>query len=241
MIRHISHKTLGVALSLLMIGTVGGWAIVSKMAGDEAAFSFLIIGSWVQVVLSLLQLFIFFVMRKRIFLQLIFLASCGLSLVWFLFSMVSPVFWISAVDDKVKLLLLTVLVILSVTNILEAFRKFDKRWNGLDAEVRAKRLGMVGDTINWDKLIISMRLDVDLYIPGFSQSVSLSISILMLVFMIIGFILRHVFPLFSAFAWGIPSALIVAFLFQAIGFNLAQAGKVRTMEKEYKVIFRQKI
>lgn len=241
MIRDISHKTLGLSFFLLTIGTAGGWAMVSSIAGDKAAFNFLIIGSLIQIIIFLSQLSVFLYMRKRIVFQLIFLAMCGLSLAWFMFSLVSPILWLNAVDNKIKSLILMVLLILIASNVAESFRVFEKRWSGLEASVRIKRLGVIGDTINWDKLINSMRLEADMYIPGFSRGFSLVISILMLVFMVLGFNLRHVYPVFSAFAWGIPSALIVAYLFQLIGLNLAQASKVRMLEKEYKVIFRQKM
>lgn len=241
MIGDISCKTLGLSFSILTIGTVGGWAMVSEVAGNEAGVSFLITGSLIQIIIFLLQLTIFFCMGKRLFIQLIFLAACGISLAWFMFALVAPVLWMGVVSVEVKSVVLVALILLSAINIMESFKKFDERWGGIDARIRIKKLGMVGNVVNWDGLIRFMRIEADLYIPGFSQGMSVIISILMLVSMLIGLNLRHVFPTFSAFAWGIPSALTVAFLFQLIGFNLAQAGKVRMLEKEYQVIFRQAI
>lgn len=241
MICDISYKTLGLSFSILTVGTIGGWAMVSEVAGNEAGDNFLVIGSLIQVAIFLSQLTIFFCMRNRLFLQLIFLAACGISLAWFMFSLVAPVLWMDVVSVEVKSVVLVVLILLSALNIMESFRRFDERWAGIDASIRIRRLGMAGDAVNWDGLISFMRLEADFYIPGFSKGISVATSILMLVFMLIGLNLRHVFPTFSAFAWGIPSALTVAFLFKLIGFNLAQAGKVRMLEKEYQVIFQQAI
>jgi hypothetical protein len=53
--------------------------------------------------------------------------------------------------------------------------------------------------------------------------------------MLIGLNFRTAFPVFSAFAWGIPSAVITSFFFQLMGYKIGEARKVRELEAELKV------
>lgn len=239
MIRNISHKTLMLAFILLVIGTVGGWATVWKVAGGEASMSFLKMGAWIALTFLSIQSAVFLCMRNRIFLQLLFLASCGLSLVWFMFSLFVPVLWMENITAGVKVTLITIFLLLCYCNVVKAFIVFEGRWIGLGEDVRGKRLGRQGEFINWDKLIVSMRLESSLYIPGLSERIAMVAFVTMLISMVVALNFRNAFPIFSAFACGVPSALLVSFFFQMIGFNLAQARKVRLLERECGVLLKQ--
>ena len=240
MIRTISREILIISFFLLLVGTLGAWAIAWKLNGEKEDAEFLKILGTIAVFIFCVQVTIFFYMKKRIFLQLIFLSICGLSLVWFMLALVFPILWVDILGVKTKLVLYSILIVLSICNVFEAFRRFNEKWTGLDQVVRVKKLERNGDTINWDKLSIFMDLSGNLYIPGLSRSVSMIISVLLVISMILGFILKTTFPVFSAIAWGVPSILMVSVLFQMIGYNLAQACRVRILEKEHGVFFRQK-
>jgi hypothetical protein len=44
--------------------------------------------------------------------------------------------------------------------------------------------------------------------------------------------LRKAFPVFSAFAWGLPLSLILTIFVQMAGFAFAQALKIRQIEQQ---------
>lgn len=76
-----------------------------------------------------------------------------------------------------------------------------------------------------------MNLSARLYIPGLPDRWTPVLAVLMLVSMLLGLNLRKAFPIFSVFAWGIPSAIVVSVIVQLIVFRLAQAKKVTEIEK----------
>ncbi|GAB3375723.1 hypothetical protein GCM10027317_16700 [Massilia agri] len=93
----------------------------------------------------------------------------------------------------------------------------------------------VKGTIAWEKVLLSLKLEPDLYIPGLPRRLSTVAGVLLVGFMLIGLNFRMAFPVFSAFAWGIPSAVITAFVFQLIGQKMGEARKVREIQAELMV------
>lgn len=240
MISNISYKLLYLSLSILMAGTLGGWAIVSKLSGQDAASEFFYFGLAIVAIVFFAQCAVYFLMKERLFFKLIFLALFGLSLVWFMGVLVIPLFWLSVVGLEIKLAMVLLFIILCICNLIESFKIFDVKWRGMEDGVRVRKLERTDNQVNWDKLVASMRFSPDIYIPGLSRRASTVLAVIMVLFMLVGLNLRTLFPVFSMFSVGIPSAIVVSFFFQIIGFNLAQARQVRLLEQEYKIVLCQK-
>lgn len=240
MISNISHKLLYISLVLLVAGTLGGWAIIEKLNGYRNDYGFLYAGAAVTVTIFCVQCGMYFYMRERIFLGLILLMTLGLSLAWFMSALFIPLLWVDIVGWEAKLVLLLVLFALIWGNVAEAFRVFGQKWEELKETERARILARKGNFLNWDGLISLMKFSPDLHIPGLSKKISTFLSVAMVFSMIAGFGLRNIYPVASVFAVGIPSALVISLFAQQIGFNMAQARKVRELECEYKVVFFQR-
>ena len=139
--------------------------------------------------------------------------------------------------------MVVVLLCLSVSNVLEAHRKFSQKWESLEKLDRYIKLENDAGKgiIDWDRLIKFMDLSIDIYIPGLPSSIAAAISVVMVIFMLLGFFLKSIFPMFSAFAWGIPSATVVAYFFQVAGYNAAQAMKVKSLERKFNMKFQSNV
>lgn len=240
MISNISQKLIYVSLLLLMAGTLGGWAIIEKLNGHQGDYGFLYLGVTITAMVFCAQCWVYFSMRGRIFLGLVFLNTLGLSLTWFMLALFIPLLWVGIAGLNIRFALLVLLIGLSVSNAVKGFGVFYEKWNELEERDRMRILARQDNFIGWDGLILWMKFSPDLYIPGLSKSIAKIISVAMFFFMIVGFGLRNTFPAASIFAVGVPSALVISFFFQQIGFNVAQARKIRELECEYKVVLCQK-
>jgi hypothetical protein len=85
--------------------------------------------------------------------------------------------------------------------------------------------------LDWKNLIVPMRLKLTVYLPGMPLGAQPAVSVMLVVSMLIGLNFRKAFPVFGAFAWGIPCAVGVAVLVQMIGLCIAQACKILELEK----------
>lgn len=232
MIRNISFKLLGICFFVLAIGTVTGWLITEDLAGERQGAAMLVVGGVISLLIFVTQLTLFLLAGKRIFVQLLFMASGIFSVAWFMFCLFVPLLWMDSIAVEVKLSMVPALVLLSGFNVVESFRRFNEKWDAQKESVRDEKLRRNGKLMDWDGLIRSMDLSVDIYIPGVPSRICLVLSVLMVGFMLVGFFLKGIFPIFSAFAWGIPSALIVTLFFQVAGYHAAQACRVKLLEQK---------
>jgi hypothetical protein len=240
MISNISRNLIYVSLLLLMAGTLGGWAIIEKLNGHQGDYGFLYLGMTITAMVFCAQCWMYFSMRGRIFFGLVFLNTLGLSLAWFMLALFIPLLWVDIAGLSIRFALLVLLIVLSASNAVKGYRFFYEKWSELEERDRMKILARQDNFIGWDGVILWMNFSPDLYIPGLSKNITKIVSVIMLFFMLVGFGLRNIFPAASIVAVGVPSALVISFFFQQIGFNMAQARKVRELECEYKVALCQK-
>jgi hypothetical protein len=124
------------------------------------------------------------------------------------------------------------LLFLSVCNLIKAFGQFERIWKLRGEGVYARCYDVRDNTIDWLKILNSMRLSATLYIPGLPASVVPVLSAVLIFFLIFGLNFRKVFPLFSLLSWGVAITIITPIFVQMIGFNIAHALKVRELEKK---------
>lgn len=243
MIRNISIRLLGILFFVLMAGTVVGWLIAEDLAGEQVGMIFLGPGLSIALMIFSIQSVLFFWAGSRLFRQLIFLTSGVFSITWFMFCFFVPLLLIDHIRIEIKVVMVVLLLYLSAANVLEAHRKFNQKWDNLKKLDRYMKIESDAgrSVIDWDRLMKSMDLSIEFYIPGVPSSVAAAISVVMVLFMLLGFFLKSIFPMFSAFSWGIPSALVVAYFFQVVGCNAAQAMKVKSLEQEFNMKFQSNV
>lgn len=111
-----------------------------------------------------------------------------------------------------------------MANGIKAGVQFKTKWKSQGEGELQRNYGKKENTIDWPKVLASMRFSMELYMPGIPQGMYPFISLALILSMLTGLLLRNVFPTFSLFAWGIPSCLIISMFAQLFGFAIAQIG-----------------
>jgi hypothetical protein len=214
-------------------GTVGGWALTGKLAGDEAAMEFLQMGVVAVFVMVGAQALFFRLGEKRLICRLIFHIFFGFGIVWFMLCLLLPMLWVQSVGLAAKALLFLLLVILCVANLLKAAAQFESRWRAQSEGALARHYNSRNSSIDWPEILLPMKLSMELCIPGVPVALNPFISLVAILAMLAGLSLRNAYPIFSLYAWGIPSCLVISLFMQAIGLGMAQIITVVSLEKKY--------
>lgn len=235
MMDKVTPTILGISFLLLSASTIGGSLLASKLAGDAAGHGSILIGGIMAALIFLVQLTLYRMVRNRLYFAIIFVAGFSLTLAWFMFSLFMPILWMDAIPTYAKILLVSLLLLLCVLNFFKGKNDFVHKWCAGPDPLRIGKLDPVKGTIAWEKITLSLKHEPDLYIPGLPPKFSTPIGVTLVICMLIGLNFRTDFPVFSAFAWGIPSAFITSFVFQLMGYKVGEAGKVREIQAELKV------
>jgi hypothetical protein len=227
-----SYKLISLSLFLTTAGTVGGWALTSRLGGDQAASSFLVLGAGIVAGLFMIQSLLYFINTKRLLHQVLFGAAFCLSLTWFMLCLFLPLFWVPAIGWATKLLIGGCASLFWVAGASQAFSQFNRKWEAAGATSLARYSDPATGAVEWEKVVESMKLSAPLYIPGIPQRSMQLVSVMLILLMLLGMNLRKAFPVFSAFAWGLPLSLILTIFVQMAGFAFAQALKIRQIEQQ---------
>lgn len=221
------------SLFLASGGTIGGWALTGKLAGEEAALSFLQVGVVAVLTISIAQFLFFSLGKKRLIYCVLFNITFGFGIVWFLMCLLLPVFWVQTIGTTEKSILALFLVMLCSANACKASTQFKSKWREVAEGALARHYNVKDNSMDWPKVLAPMRLTPALYIPGVPERMNPVISIAIIVSMVTGLSLRNSFPIFSLYAWGIPSCLAISLFIQASGLGVAQIITLAELEKKY--------
>jgi hypothetical protein len=230
---NLTSQHIWLSLFLTSCGTVGGWALTGKIAGDEAALSFFEIGLMAVITIFCVQVLFFKLGKSRLIFFVAFNIAFGCGFVWFTLCLFLPIFWVPYIRNSEKILLLSCLGILCVANVLKATSQFKEKWQADGEKVLLSCYNVRNNAVDWPKVLASMRFSLILYIPGFSERIIPFVSFTTILLMLSGLSLRNVFPVFSVYAWGIPSCLVISMFAQIIGLALAQLIKLIALEKRF--------
>lgn len=225
-------RILLISLFLLSVSTAGGALIARKLGGSSAGYQSFFAGSSVAAAIFITQLAIYLSIRERLFFTIVFLAAFCMTFVWFMFCLFAPILWIEPMPRYAKLIAVLVFFALCVSNFRKGLRDFSRNWAALRDPLALGKFNRTKGTITWEKVQRALRHQVDFYIPGLSMGISMAVGVVALVFMLIGLNLRAAFPVFSAFAWGIPCAMMSSMFFQLMSYRLAEAKKIRDIQAD---------
>ncbi|WP_143745646.1 hypothetical protein [Massilia sp. KIM] len=225
------------SLSLLLLGVAGGWLLTSKMAGTGAGYSALLVCGILAALTFGIQLAVHFTINNRLWLAPLFYAVFGLDLAWFLLSLFLPIYWVEGLPVSVKVLVTCILGWLCAANFGRGYKAFSKRWSECHDPARIGKVNAQRRTIEWWRVQKILRHHTHLYIPGVPHRAISFIAVVSVFSMLIGLNLRIPYPVFSAFAWGIPCAIFGAFFFQLIGNRIAEAKAIDDLQKQLGIIF----
>lgn len=216
---------------LLCAGDLVGWFLTQKLAGSQAAMEFFWVSVFSTTSVLVLQFWLYAQSRNRLLYQILFLGAGGLALVWYMLCLILPIFWISEIGADVKISLVSGACFLFLCNGIKGFLCFRKKLGETDVMIMGN-YDQRGKSLEWDKVLWSLKLSLSLYVPGIPNSVIPFITALMVVSMLVGLSLRKLFPVFSVFAWGIPCIFLSSYLVQIMAGRVAQALKVVELEIE---------
>jgi hypothetical protein len=235
---NLTFQHIWMSLFLTSGGTAGGWALTGKLAGHEAALSFLQVGSMAVLVIFSIQVIFFSLGKTRLIYRVVSTIAFGCGFVWFMLCLFLPILWIPSIGFTEKFVLFLLLVVLSIVNVSKASAQFDARWRQEGEKALVRYYNRKDNTIDWPKVLAPMRFSVALYIPGFSERTTPFVSIAIILSMLSGLSLRNAFPIFSVYAWGVPSCLVISMFAQVIGLGLAQLIKLVALEKRFGELIR---
>lgn len=230
---NISSEHIWISFFLTSFGTIGGWALTDKLAGDAAAISFLQIGTAAVLAMSMAQFLFFRLGKDRLIYYVMFGIAFGCSFIWFLLCLLLPALWIKSIGIPEKYLLFTFLVVICIANAVKGKKQFESKWSESGEGGLCRHYNPKDNSINWPQLLASMKFSIELYIPGVPRKMNPFISVALVVSMLTGLSLRNSFPIFSLFAWGIPSCMGISMFLQVIGLGIAQITKLIALEKKY--------
>jgi hypothetical protein len=228
---NFSYKLILLSGLLTFSCTLGGWALTDQLAGEQAGHDFLIVGAAVVVALLLLQSAFYLPGRNRLIYQLRFAVTCTLPPVWLMLCLLLPTYWLQTIRGDIKTLTAAAVVVLCVVNFRKGVREFDGKWSDNGRESFGTLYDSGKSALDWSRVVQPMRLEAVLYVPGIPSKAVPILSMLMVVFMLLGLGLRKVFPEFSMFAWGIPCGIAMSVLVQMAGMGVAQVSKIKELEK----------
>lgn len=227
----VTSTSLFISLSLLIISAMGGAALTWKIAGSTQGVSFLYFGLVVGSVVFFIQLAAYWKGKNELFFQLFYLGMLGLTITWFLLCMLFPIFWINKISFFIKFILAFIFLFIACLNVSHGLRQFDRKWNLLGESEFERLFNKVENTIKYEELESLMRIKHELFVPGIPSSWSGAVGGCAVLFIIAGLNLRNIYPVFSVFAWGIPSIITASFFLQISGVKFAQAYQINVKQK----------
>ncbi|RYG98303.1 MAG: hypothetical protein EON58_07535 [Alphaproteobacteria bacterium] len=223
---------------LATAATGGGWAITGKLAGHEAALSFLYFSAPVVGGMFVIQILLFMKSRSLVKFGIAFNIATAFGLVWMMSCLVLPIFWIASIGIAAKLSFGSVSLIICYLNVIRGIGIFNIRWKKVGLKLLRQYYWRDRETMDWGGIVSSLKLSASFYVPGVSEKTGPILSVLLVVSMIVGLSLRNVFPVFSVFFWGIPSVLVIATMLQMVGVVVGQYLMFVALEKKEGVFIR---
>jgi len=229
LIKNASSIYLSVFLSVG--ATLGGWAITGKFAGSIAAESFLYLSVPMVVGLVALQILLFIKSKSQLKYLILFNMSAASGVLWMMSCLVLPIFWIDSVGVSGKVLMVVLSSLLFYFNVVEGINKFRLRWGVVGESLLKKYYKSDRGLIDWNGIIGALKISASFHIPGISQNIQPILSAALVISMLAGFSLRKIFPVFSIFAWSVPSLFFIAMMLQVIGVAIGQISMLKALEK----------
>ncbi len=223
-----------VTLSTLMCvgGVAGGGAITHKMAGYNAALSFVKFGVCMVLMLLMVQMILSVKGQKRVIYLILFRMTFTFGIVGFMLCLILPLFWVAEIGLNAKISLSLISLGLWMVNVKRGIEIFNLKWADVGKKLLSRYYRESEAEIDWDGIVGSLKMSVTIYMPGVSGALNPIVSILIVISMLAGLSLRNVFPEVSLFAWGVPIIIAISLIVQMLGFGIAQYLKLNALEKE---------
>ena len=226
------------SLFILLSSTVGGLAITRKLEDWGAAQNYLLYSLPVAFCVFLSQCIVFHKAKNRLLYQIIFWGLINLTMTWMMLSLFFPIFWISFLEIKYKIIMASFFLFITGANLMHGWRATIKQWLAIGQALFKTEIDKKKQEVDWDTIVRKMGISNGLFIPCVPKKWNSAVSIILIFLMIVGLNLRAIYPIFSVFAWGIPATVVSSFFFQMVSYYFAQASIIKKIETSKKIILR---
>ena len=223
-----SYYWLGVALTC--VAATGAGAISHMFAGWPGAKHSWIIGFSLALIYAIGSGIIWYKQRDSVRYSFYAAAFMGVVLMLFMLALALPIFYVMPISTVAGAVLLASFIITIVIHQYMAYRYFNEYWDKVgriaqEKSVKNNKFSMDFFRKKFDPYGAPSIIEFSPYI------VSLSFNILLVLSLLVGLSLRKPFPIFSGFAWAIPSMIAVAVIAQAILIQILGAQRLSALEK----------
>ena len=163
---------LSISFLLLLVSTVGGSLLASRLGGESAGYGSIIPGTIGASLIFLVQVALYRMIRNRLFFAIVFVGALLLTMAWFMFCLFMPILWMNTLPAYVKTVVVCIFQLLCVVNFLKGRSDFLRNWSSSSDPLRFGKLDPVRGTIAWEKVLLSLKQEPDLYIPGLPPRLS---------------------------------------------------------------------
>lgn len=214
---------------LSFISAIGSGAISKTIAGWPAAKLSWMIAFCLVAIYSFMAAIFWYRQRNSVRNSFYVIASVCVSLMSLALALAIPVFYILPIWTPAGLLLLALFLAITSMQLIMAFTYFNKQW-----ELKGEKLLHAS--------IKNNKLDMDLFNKKFKTSapnitdisppwLGFSVKALLILSLLIGLNFRKIYPILSAFAWAIPSMIIVGVLSQIALMAILRGYRIAAFEK----------
>lgn len=227
--------SLKLSLGLLLLGataTLAGALMCEDVAGAPAAQRYAIGGGAFVAALFLSQCWVCLRRSGRLVEHILYRATAGLGLAYFLLSMGLP----SIFDPDLSVLLVRATLVASLwllgLNLLSGVRKFDAEWQRVGQAAFEQVRPRGSAVLDWSAVLAPMRLELGVYLPGLAAwRADALATMLALVSLPAGLLIWEYHVAGFAIA-ALGFTLLLASIAQMIGMHFGQAARIRALERK---------
>lgn len=231
-------KNLLMALGTFLFCILIGSAITLKLTEPNTALNYLWFSSLVSLIAFSLLLTKYKSGKTKLTEQFSYFAFFIFCMVWFMLSLFMPIFFMQTINLKVKIILGALSCFIVCSNFSLGYKEVKKKWVATGSTAFDQEYKKSGKEADWEKVANKLNINFVIHIPGIPKQFIDIISVLLIIFMIIGLNLRSAMPVFSVFSWGIPATVFAGCFAQIMGTYFSLRKLIQIFELKNSVIIR---
>jgi hypothetical protein len=225
-------KSIFTQVALGMGGVAAGAIITTKLVDSTAATKLLVGGAFWIGLLALALGALYPLSRRSAIAYLCFIGvAIAVGLTSILLGLSMPLFFLYGPSTAIGATLVGYFAAMLCYQARRGYLLFEENWEQRGEQLWSKFYNRTTATLMVEKLSYNLRFNADLLLPINNELVKGLVSLGLVVSMLAGLNLRHVFPEFSAFAWGIPSLTLSTVLIQMSYVRFLLAFQVWKLQK----------
>lgn len=216
-----SYSSIFPVILLALFGTFGGGLIAGKIADDHARDVIWLIGILYIAFCTFLLLKLVFFKQKSFRNELIAKSIViNLGFTWFLANLVFPLFFLVGFFSVQATIFFVLFILMTLWFLKCAKHQFNCRWDEKVDLSKKKNFPKNSVLLSLDSVNKNLDLEMIVFMPVFLEKFRPLIYILLIGSMVAGLNFRNTFPMFSVYAWGVPSIIFCSLCIQLSAYPI---------------------